>query len=502
VSRSTTRPAAAASSGEALRRLFGRGSIYTLVLGIQMSAAFIILPVVTRLLSARGYGEVASGLVVFSTLSIVAAAGLPEALSRSFYNAEDGPQQAQQLVAGVVVLALVAALVADLTGSLWSPIFSLHYSGVLRLAVWAAAAAAVLLAVQSLLRASDRAWAFLVVAVIATVGGQGVGVALLVLGGGSPASYMAGLTIGTGAAALVGLVLTGSARRGLPGRAQMRTALALGLPLIPHSLAVFLLVSADRVAIGRILGLDAVGRYQVAYAIGGLGVSVITALNQAWIPLLLGAERDRRWEILAATSRVVHLFGALLAGAIALGTPLALLMAAPASYGRHELVAVSAIVAFSILPYATSSTFFHAIFLEGRTKVMAVAAPLAVLVNVVVNVALLSTVGLVGAAIATVASYVFLAGFVARASTRVVRLRGTLGDCLASWALAAPVVVAGAYLPLGAVGTAVRLLLGALLVVAAARLARGLRRSRLTQEARAEPRHAPAREPVAMAGAR
>jgi O-antigen/teichoic acid export membrane protein len=345
--------------------------------------------------------------------------------------------------------------------------------------------------------------------VLASVGGQGLGVALLIWGGGSPASYMAGLTIGTCSAALLGLVITGAVRTPLPNRAQARRALALGLPLVPHSLATFLLVSADRVAIGRILGLDAVGRYQVAYAIGGFGVSIITALNQAWLPLLLGAARERRWEILHSTSRAVHLIAALVAAAIAIATPLGLLVAAPASYGRGNLVAVSAVVAFSILPYATSCTFFHAIFLEGRTKIMALAAPLAVLVNVGVNVALLRATGLVGASIATVASYAFLAVFAAWAAQRVVRLPGTMLDSLAAWLIAAPLVAAGAWIPLGFGGTALRLLLGAALAAAAVRLAVHLKRIRLAEARppRAEREHGrrferDSREPVPVGGMR
>jgi O-antigen/teichoic acid export membrane protein len=470
-----------------------------------MSAGFIVVPLVTRLLSARGYGEVAAGLVVFSTLAVIAAAGMPEAASRAFFQNEDGPRHARQLVTATVLLAIVAAALADWTGPLWSPIFNLQYSGVLRLAVWSAAGAAVLLAVQSLLRASDRPWSFLLIALLASVGGQGLGVALLVWGDGSPASYMAGLTIGTGSAALLGLIITGSVRTAPPNRAQARRALALGLPLVPHSLATFLLVSADRVAIGRILGLGAVGRYQVAYAIGGIGVSLVTALNQAWLPLLLGAESGQRWEILRSTSRAVHRIGGLIAVAIALATPLGLLLAAPASYGRGELVAVSAVVAFSILPYATSCTFFHAIFLEGRTKIMALAAPLAVIVNVAVNVALLRATGLVGASIATVASYAFLAGFAAWASGRVVRLPGTLRDSLIAWALAAPLVAAGAWIPLGPIGTLVRLVLGAGLAVAAVRVGLGLKRTRLAEAAAQPEQHRrrferESREPVAVGG--
>jgi O-antigen/teichoic acid export membrane protein len=392
-----------------------------------------------------------------------------------------GPQSAQRLVVATVGLAAAAALVADLTGPLWAPLLSLGYSGVLRLAVWAAAAAAVVLACQALLRAEDRPWSFLSVAVVASVGGQGVGLVLLAVGHATPSAYMAGLAIGTAAGAFLGLVLSGSIVSGIPNRVELRRALSLGLPLIPHSLAVFLLVSADRVAISHILGLGDVGRYQVAYAIGGLGVSLITALNQAWIPLLLGTSEEQRWDVLAATSRAVHHFAAIVASGLAIVAPLAMLVAAPASYGRGELASVSAVVAFSILPYATGATFLHGVFLEGRTKMMAVAAPLAVVVNVAVNLALLPSTGLMGAAVATVLAYAFLAAFVAWASRRIVHLPGVLADSLYAWALAAPFVTAGALLPSSLAGVAIRVVLGAVLIAAGAGLAVRISRPRLTQ---------------------
>src|SRR5262249_19836000 len=140
--------------------------------------------------------------------------------------------------------------------------------------------------------------------------------------------------------------------------------------------------SADRIVIAAVLGLAAAGRYQVAYAVGGVGVALVTALNQAWGPLLLGAREHNRWDILTATSAVIHLVAGITAVTLALIAPLALLIAAPPSYGRSGLVPVVAIVAFSALPYAACGTYFQVVFVSGRTRVMAVAAPLAAALNI------------------------------------------------------------------------------------------------------------------------
>jgi O-antigen/teichoic acid export membrane protein len=321
-----------------------------------------------------------------------------------------------------------------------------------------------LLGAQTLLRISERVWTFLAIAVLATIGGQALALLLTALLN-SATAYMGGIAAGTALAAVAGLIATGCLGSGVAGPAEVKAGLALGLPIVPHSVSVSLLSSADRILIVGILGLAAAGRYQVAYAVGGLGVALVTALNQAWLPLLLGARDDGRWEILRATSAVVHLVAGITAITLALAAPLVLLVAAPPSYGRAGLVPVAAIVAFSAIPYATGSTYFQVVFVSGRTRVMAVAAPIAAAVNIALNLALLQAIGLVGAAVATVAAYAVLPGVVAVVAHRIAPLTDASRDALRAWLLAAPFLAAGAVIPAGALGAAARI--AALLVAVA-----------------------------------
>jgi O-antigen/teichoic acid export membrane protein len=239
-----------------------------------------------------------------------------------------------------------------------------------------------------------------------------------------------------------------------------------------------MLASVDRILIAAILGLAATGRYQVAYAVGGLGVALVTALNQAWLPVVLGAEQESRWRILTATSRVVNLIAACVASGLALLAPLGLLIAAPSSYGRGSLVPVAAIVAFSAVPYATSGTYFQVVFVKGRTGVMALAAPVAAAVNIALNAALLPAIGLLGAAIATVAAYAVLPCVVALRARRIVALPEAARDAVVAWLFAAPFVAAGAVLPSRELGVAARIVAGIVAVLVAYQLLRSaIRRS-------------------------
>lgn len=463
------RPQATASPTEGLRRLFGRGSVYTLALAVQMSVALLVLPVVTRLLTPSAYGQVTAGLVVFLVVSVIGAAGLPEAASRTYFNEADGHREAHRLIVATMFLSCTVALVLELSNPLWAPLLGLHYAGVLRLAVWGGAAGSVTAGTQTLLRVMDRVRAFLCVGLVATVGGQGIGLALIVATR-SPTAYVAGLMMGTALALALGLTITGALWHGVPNLRQLKKGLGLGAPFVPHSLAAYMVASADRVMILAVLGLAAAGRYQVAYVIGGLGVVLAMTLNQAWQPLLLGAVEEHRWEILTATSRVIHRIAAFVAATIALSVPLALLVAAPKSYGRVELVPVSAIVAFSVLPYVTGTTYSQVLFLSGRTRLFALAAPLGALVNIALNIALLPVIGLVGAAVATVVAYAVFPAVFAPAAYRIVVLPGALRDALSSWLIAVPFVIAGALLPATALGVGLRIAAGIFAVLCVTRL--------------------------------
>ena len=72
----------------------------------------------------------------------------------------------------------------------------------------------------------------------------------------------------------------------------------------------FALSAGDRVVIERFEGIEQVGRYQVAYLIGSLGILLLNALNSAWSPIIYGAGDDR-WSILRRTSGIVHEMAAL-----------------------------------------------------------------------------------------------------------------------------------------------------------------------------------------------
>jgi O-antigen/teichoic acid export membrane protein len=403
------------------RELFGYGAVYTAASAAQALSVVLVLPVATRLLSPADFGTVAVALVVLQFLGLAATWGIPSVVMLEYLrrDREDGPQRARRLVGTTLVLAAVLAGVVDLTGPLWSRAFaSIGYGTELRLAVWGAVPLAVVASAQSILRSARRPVAFVAVAGLSTLGAQALGAGLVWHTDGGATAYLVGMVVAATIGAVTALALVGPSRpdwsRDL-GRAAMRT----GLPLVPHSLALFALLAADRVVIERILGLAAAGRYQVAYLVGAGVLSLVSAVNNAWSPIVLGAEDDRRWSILAGTTRDLERAVVLVVGLVAVLSPFALAVAAPSGYGVDALLPVTVIVASSALAYLWYLSGVHVVLFHRRTVVLAVVTPSVALIAVTANLRLLEPWGTTAAAVVTVGSYLLLALLVRMAANRM-----------------------------------------------------------------------------------
>jgi O-antigen/teichoic acid export membrane protein len=77
---------------------------------------------------------------------------------------------------------------------------------------------------------------------------------------------------------------------------DIKEALSFGVPLIPHVLGAFLLLSVDRFVINRVLGLEMTGIYMVAFSLG-LALNIIfNGINSAFSPWLFGQLKEGNEE--------------------------------------------------------------------------------------------------------------------------------------------------------------------------------------------------------------
>jgi O-antigen/teichoic acid export membrane protein len=259
-------------------------------------------------------------------------------------------------------------------------------------------------------------------------------------------------------AVVVSLVTITPHWRGITDVHTVLSTLKFSIPIIPLQISTFVLSASDRIIILRDLGPGATGRYQVAYTLGAVGVSMLTFLNLAWLPRIFAiTDRQVRAAVLAGSRDGLYRLLVPVTIGIALGGPLLLRIWAPRSFHPETLVSVVALVVASTIPVCTSFVHSRLLLSEDQSATVALVTLTAAAVNVGLNLLLVPHIGINGSALATLLSYSLLATGMATLSGRLLPLPrpalGLWGMLLAAEA----VILLSSYLPNHGPASAVRI---------------------------------------------
>ncbi|MBK5230301.1 MAG: oligosaccharide flippase family protein, partial [Thermoleophilia bacterium] len=293
---------------EYVKRLARTGTAYTASSVLAKLIAVFTLPIYTRYVSPRGFGEVEILASTVIVLSIFFRLGAVEAVLRFYFlHDEHDPRAVVRtgfwglLLTTTVGAGICVALAPQLAD--WLLRDGAEADTLVRIAIgwfWFATFYELLLA---LFRVDERAVAY----AAATVGNVLITVPLtvyLVVGRDLGAQ---GLLLGnaTGTAVVTVVLLAIHARRlGLPGMPLARPMLRFGLPTVPGEISLYALNWVDRLMLvnlpaSRSAGLAAAGLYSIAFKFAQ-GVTVfVRAFQLAWPPLAYSIKAD-------AEARVVY----------------------------------------------------------------------------------------------------------------------------------------------------------------------------------------------------
>lgn len=398
------------AAGNASRDVLGRGSLYTLGSVAPIMANVLVTPIVTRVLGREEYGVVAIGLILVQVGAMVAGLGLAASITRHGILERSGEAGARALVLQGSALSTVLVVTAMLAGPLWSgPVLSVPWQNGLAFAALAAAGFVAVLNAQAFLRVQDRPVPFVIMSAVATLGGPIIGLALVLWRASDADDYLFGLLVGYLVAGLAGLVL--ALRGGWPRteRGDFPKALKVGLPAVPHLVALLLVQNALVLIVTRYFGIDDGGRMQVALLLGSAPAMIVSALNNAWAPVVYRTEPSARGAALERTSRDVAAVTAALAGGVALLAPFLLRILAPAEFEPAELVPVAAVASIGAVISVAYLANVHLVFASGRSGGLAVASPISLVVGLAAAVGLAQTGSLTAVAVGFPLIYMALA---------------------------------------------------------------------------------------------
>jgi len=193
-----------------------------------------------------------------------------------------------------------------------------------------------------------------------------------------------------------------------------RELLRFGLPLIPSGLAGMALQIVDRPIVKALTNNSTLGIYQLNYRLGIAMMLIVGMFDYAWRPFFLTNAREP--DAKSLFSKVFTYFVLIM-----------LLMFLTVSFFVEDLVRIEIfgkhffhpdywvgvpIVPWVLLGYVFNGAyvvFIAGAYLEKKTKFLPFITGLGALVNVVVNFLLIPSMGIMGAALATLAAYAIMA---------------------------------------------------------------------------------------------
>jgi O-antigen/teichoic acid export membrane protein len=196
---------------------------------------------------------------------------------------------------------------------------------------------------------------------------------------------------------------------------QLKQMLRFGLPYLPAMLASIMVQVIDRPIVLAMTDADTLGLYQTGYKLGIFMMLVVSMFQYAWQPFFLNNAREKNAkEIFAKVMTLFVLAASLLWVVVSLfiDNLAAWEFASGRSIIENHFLPGLVVVPVILLAYLFNGIYVNlqaGLYITEKTRYFPLITIAGALVNVAVNLLLIPLLGIVGAALATLASYMVMA---------------------------------------------------------------------------------------------
>lgn len=390
-----------------LRAFFRDSAVYGTAKLLTGGVALLSLPIYTRALGPADYGVVDLLTTVAAIVHVTVALEISQGYGRYVMSIEGQGERSRYAstalwftVAAYSVFVLAALPLAGVVSVWWFG--SRDHATILRVATLVIWSTGLFYLVQNLLRYERRAAAYGVISVLFSVASVGITIVLLLIVNAGLIGVFIGQWVAGACAVALGLWLARDTIALSFDPARLREMLAFSLPLVPSSLGVVASTYVDRYAIVRLLSLDDLGVYGVAFRLASVVGVAMAGLLAAVAPLVYQHHHEpdtprqiaRMFQWFLAITLPLIIF-------LGLFSPELVRWVAPDAYRAAAPLVV--VLGTSIL-LASCYTFSPGLWIAGRTGRVAAIGLAGGALNFALNFTLIPRLGLIGAGLATTLS--------------------------------------------------------------------------------------------------
>ena len=385
--------------------------VTTLVNFSQKIRGIVFIPLITRLLGTASYGAFIQIEVIARMCSAIARLGLENALIK-YSQERDGSRLYITLTSVTLVLGSVIAVNVFLTAESISRLFlssteytALFQIGSLLVPIYIAQDMG-----QNYYRAEMRVKRFSVLEGLKTYLNVGTVIVVLFVMNGGLFEIVVAVTL---VELVFALILQGTVLRstGLhtPSISDIGPSVRYSIPIMVGDVSGMFQDRVDRLLLGIFIGANAVGIYSIAYSVAKLLRMYALPLRVTFFP-----EFSRLWEegdqescyqyLANGTRYLIGLAVPSVVGLYLIGEQLIGLLSTPeaAAYAPTLLP----IIAAGIMLIGLDTLYRQLFFASGKTLLVSIIRVGASLLNIGLNVVLIPQMGVIGAALATLLTFI------------------------------------------------------------------------------------------------
>lgn len=205
---------------------------------------------------------------------------------------------------------------------------------------------------------------------------------------------------------------------------KVKETISHGAAIVPVSLFYFVFNLSDRFFVNRFWGLNELGLYSIAITVNGFIIFFSASLSRAWVPFVLRMYQDSKKEFHQFVPRVftyyLIFFFSLAVLISTFRVEILSLLTTPEFFGAKKAVGI---ISLGMVFFASAQITCIGIYVAKKTARLTLWAGLAALINTVLNIALIPKFGMVGAALATAVTYLFLTASYMWNSQKLIKLK-------------------------------------------------------------------------------
>jgi len=396
-----------------LLRLSRHSIVYGLGAAASQVVGFFLIPLYTRYLTPSDYGVLEIFVATMAVIGVIIPLGVTAGLAMSYYEHEDEERRKAALSTAYFFLTATslcfALILIAAAGNLSSLLFeSTQYTFYFRV-IFATLFFDTGVALSLLtLRVQEKSTNYVVITLARLFISIGLNILFIVaLHKGVLGILEAHLIT----SALIYCFLIPRLIKNVGFRfstAKLKGMISYGIPYVPSNLAAWIMTIADRYFLQFLSTSTELGLYSMGYKFGMVvNALVLGPFALAWGPFFWSVAKEKNAkEIYSSVLTYFVLIGMFIALALSvLSKEVLIIMTTPPFYGAYKVVPL---IALSYILLGCFSILFVGAGLQKKTKYIPLITGTGAVVNLGLNYLLIPSHGMMGAAVATVISYLLL----------------------------------------------------------------------------------------------